>query len=383
MKIAFFSQLLLNNNKTGIGWLAYNVVNYMQFLDTQNEYLMDFFIIGNKRFKRYKNIINYYRLKGFKINICRWFSFDIYKIIWPFLPLPYELFFKRNADITLFFNYYVPPGVKGKKVVFIHDMTYKAYPETVNKKTLYMLKFNVKKACKRADKIITISEFSKNEIIKYLDIDENKIVVMPVGVNTEIFKVTKDTNKINDVKLKYGIKGKYFLYLGTLEPRKNIDRMIEAYAMLGKENKNIPQFVIAGRKGWMYESIFNKVKELGIENDVIFTGYVEEKEAPLLMEGAEAFLFVSLYEGFGMPILEAMSCGVPIITSNAASMPEVIGDCGLLVNPLSTEEIKKALEKILYKQIDIDDMTKRALQRSENFTWEKSAEKLLNLFEII
>ena len=101
------------------------------------------------------------------------------------------------------------------------------------------------------------------------------------------------------------------------------------------------------------------------------------------MEGAEAFLFVSLYEGFGMPILEAMSCGVPIITSNAASMPEVIGDCGLLVNPLSTEEIKKALEKILYKQIDIDDMTKRALQRSENFTWEKSAEKLLNLFEII
>lgn len=383
MKIAFSAQLLLDNYKTGIGWLAQNVVNELKELNFDNEYVMDFFILGDKKYKKYSDTIYYYKSKGFKIDICRWFSYALYKMIWPFVPIPYNIFMKEKVDVTLFFNYYIPPGVKGKKVVMIHDMAYLAYPETVNKKTLYMLKLNVKKSCKAADRIITISQFSKQEIIKYLGVDDRKIEVMPVGVDFNTFKICKDSKVIDSVKKKYGIDGSYFLYLGTLEPRKNIVRMIDAYAMLKRENESVPKFVIAGRKGWMYDEIFERVKKYGIEKDVIFTGYVEENEVPLLMNGAEAFLFVSLYEGFGMPILEAMACGTPVITSNTASMPEVIGDCGILVNPLSPEEIKNGMKRIIENKFEADDMAKRALERSKCFTWENAAKKVLSVFKSI
>lgn len=383
MKIAFSAQLLLDNYKTGIGWVAYNVINELKTLNVDNQYIMDFFILGNKKYEKYSNIIDYYKSKGFKIDVCNWFSYSLFKMIWTFIPIPYSMLMKEKADVTLFFNYYIPPGVKGKKVVMIHDMAYLAYPETVNKKTLYMLKLNVKKACKSADKIITISHFSKNEIMKYLGVEDKKIEIMPIGVDFNIFKVYNDTEKINLIKKKYGIDRDYFLYLGTLEPRKNIVRMIDAYAMLKKEIYNIPKFVIAGRKGWMYDEIFESVKKHGIEKDIIFTGYVEENEVPILMNGAKAFLFVSLYEGFGMPVLEAMACGTPVITSNVASMPEVIGNCGVLVNPMSTEEIKNGMRKIIENKIETEKMKESALERCKSFTWENTAKKVLEILENI
>jgi len=380
MKISFAAQLLLDNNKTGIGWLAYNVVRGLKDRYPVNEYIMQFFSLKNENQEKEVESL---KKSGFTTEVCKWFSLTLYKMIWPFLPIPYTLFMKKRADINLFFNYYIPPGVKGKKVVMIHDMAYMAYPETVNRKTYYMLKMNVKKAAKKADKIITISEFSKNEIMKYLGIPAEKIEVMPVGVDTKVFHVCNDRDKIENTKSKYGIEGEYILYLGTLEPRKNIVRMIDAYAKLKKEQKDVPKFVFAGRKGWMYDEIFEKVKEYGLEEDVIFTGYIDQGDAPLLMNGASAFLFVSLYEGFGMPVLEAMACGTPVITANAASMPEVIGDCGLLADPMSADSIKECMAKIVNREVDIEDMTKRALERCEMFTWEKAAEKVMEVFESV
>lgn len=380
MKTAFEAQLLLDENKTGIGWLAHNVASSMKNMASDNEYTMNFFLLSKKR-KRHEKAIDEYKKMGFKINSCKWFNYVIYKMLWSFIPVAYSLFFGKKADATVFFNYYIPPGVKGKKVTMIHDMTYKVFPETVNKKTLYMLNMNMKKSCQRADKIITISQFSKLEIMKYMKVEESRIAVMPVGVKHEIFRVCEEKGKIKAVTHKYGIDGEYFLYLGTLEPRKNIERMIDAYAKLKSEVPSAPKFVLAGRKGWLYDTIFEKVKKYNLEDSVIFTGYVEAFEAPLLMNGALAFMFVSLYEGFGMPALEAMACGTAVITANAASLPEVVGDCALVVDPYSVEDISWAMKMVFENNVLREELIKKGLKRSESFTWEKSAKAVLEVIE--
>ncbi|MCJ7856674.1 glycosyltransferase family 4 protein [Lachnospiraceae bacterium NSJ-143] len=380
MKIAFESQLLLDENKTGIGWLAYNTIYSMKRLRSDNSYSMNFFLLSKKK-EKHLRLIESYKNEGFNTKCCNWFNYVIYKLLWNFIPINYSCFFGKSDDVTIFFNYYIPPGVKGKKLTFVHDMTYKAFPETVNKRTLYMLNMNMKKSCLRADKILTISEFSKSEIVKYMNIDAKKIDVVPVGVNHDKFKVCSDKNKIQKVLDKYNIDCSYFLYLGTLEPRKNIEGMIDAYLAFKKKNKNAPKFVLAGRKGWLYESIFERVKQYGIEDSVIFTGYVEEHEAPLLLNGALAFLFVSLYEGFGMPPLEAMACGTPVITSKVSSLPEVVGNIALLVNPYSPEEITEAMEKIYNDKELRSSLSQKGLKRAEEFTWDKSAKAIFSAID--
>lgn len=382
LKIAYDAQLLLDDKMTGIGWLAHNVVSAMIRVRPQNEYTLDFFLLS-KQIKKNKKIIKKYRLAGFAIDGCNWFNYTLYKIIWPFIPIRYSSFFRRREDITMFFNYYIPPGVNGKKITMIHDMTYKVFPETLNKKTLYMLNMNMKKSCKRADKIITISEFSKREIVKYMGVDENIIEVMPIGIEHNLFKTYEDKQQIQKVLKKYGIMEEYFLYLGTLEPRKNIERMLQAYLKLKKENDNCPKFVISGRKGWMYDSIYGFVKQNNMEDSIIFTGYVEEYEVPLLMNGAIAFLFVSLYEGFGMPLLEAMACGTAVITSNVSSMPEVVGDSAIMVNPYSIEEIFAAMKVLCQNKIYRNKYVERGIKRANEFTWDKSAYFIFDVMERI
>ncbi|MDD3036230.1 MAG: glycosyltransferase family 1 protein, partial [Candidatus Saccharimonadaceae bacterium] len=312
---------------------------------------------------------------------CKWFHDAIYRMIWSFLPIPYSLFFPKDVDVTMFFNYVIPPGVKGRKVTIVYDMAYKAYPETVRKRTKDMLDIALKKSCKRADKIITISEFSKREIIKYLGIKEDKIVVMPCGVNYSLYHNAYTEEEVSVVTAKYDIKNKYLLYLGTLEPRKNINRLIQAYALIKNTVPDLPKLVLAGRKGWMYDNIFEIVKELKLEKDIIFTGYVDEKHTPILMKGAEIFLFPSLYEGFGMPPLEAMACGTPVLVSNVASLPEVVGDAGVLVDPLSTQSIRDGLELLLKNNELRIELSRKGLERVKTFSWDRSVEIVAHVFE--
>jgi glycosyltransferase involved in cell wall biosynthesis len=235
-----------------------------------------------------------------------------------------------------------------------------------------MLNIALRKSCKRADKIITISEFSKSEIIRYLGIAEDKIVVMPCGVDFSKYHPNYTKAEVKVITDKYHLEDDYLLYLGTLEPRKNIIRLIGAYAQLKNNTQDIPKLVLAGRKGWMYDSIFEIVKELQLEEDVIFTGYIEASETPILMKGAKAFLFPSIYEGFGMPPLEAMACGTPVLVSNVASLPEVVGDAGVLVDPLSTQSIRDGLELLLKNEDLRNDLSRRGIERAQTFSWDKS-----------
>ena len=370
LKISFDSQLLMKGEKTGIGWCAENILHRIP--QYHEDLALNCFTLGYNE-DQFWNVLKYKKL-GYKVKTCNWFHDVIYRMLWSIIPIPYSLFFRKESDITIFFNYVVPPGVKGRKITFVYDMAYKSYPETVRKRTKDMLNMALKKSCKRADKIITISEFSKGEIIRYLGISEDKIVVMPCGVDFSKYHPNYTESEIQIVKKKYHIQDDYLLYLGTLEPRKNITRLIEAYAQLKATNTKLPKLVLAGRKGWMYDSIFAIVKELQLEDDVIFTGYIEAKEAPILMKGSLAFLFPSLYEGFGMPPLEAMACGTPVLVSNTASLPEVVGEAGVYVDPMSIESIREGMKYLMGSEGIRSDLSSRGLERARLFSWDRSVE---------
>lgn len=377
MNIAFDAVPLVSDRMTGIGWCEAGQTTAMARLHPENTYFYNFF-------SRRDDHIKLERLKPFTQNISPnlvHFSGYIYRAASNFLPLPYSRFFGKNFDITHFFNYIAYPGVKGKTIITVHDMVYKAFPETVRARTKYMLDSGLNKSMKRADIIVTDSQFSKSEILKYFPQHENKIRVVPCGVDLEKFKPCSDKQIIQRVKKSLGIEGEYFLYLGTIEPRKNLERLIEAYHIFSQKEKNPPKLVLAGGKGWLYDSIFQKVTDLGLSDNVIFTKYVPSEDMNPLMCGALAFVFPSIYEGFGMPPLEAMACGVPVLASDAASLPEVTGDCAVIADAYSPESISDGLNRLYHDQSLRLKLSRDGLERAKGFTWERSAEILYNVYK--
>lgn len=377
MKIAFDGQLVMEENKTGIAWSAHNLILALAKYP-ENECIIQCFSMHHTKEKL--DTLKIYEDAGCQIECCRWFHYSLYKMLWIFIPIPHRIFFRTKVDVTQFFNYIVPPGARRKCVAVIHDMAYKSCPQTVNKKTLYWLKTSLKRSCRHADHIITDSKFSRSEIIKYLHIPSKQITVVPAAVNHSVYHTAYSKAQINKVLDKLEIDRKYFLYLGTIEPRKNLERLISAYAKLCRKEKGVPQLVLAGGRGWLCEGIYKKAHEMNLGSKIRFTGYVEQEDSPLLMCGAMAFVFPSLYEGFGMPPLEAMSCGTPVIASNTSSLPEVVGDAGILVNPLSEEEILAAMKTMMENERYREELRVRGLKRAEKFTWEKSAEELMKVY---
>lgn len=381
LKIAVDGQLLLAKEKTGIGWYAYNILLAMLYRQ-KVDFRLDYFIKPEDSVQ--ESVLSELQQSGCGLNGCGRLNMQLYKALCAFIPLRHEWFFGNSrTDIYHFFNYFVPSHLHTDAAVVatIHDTAFKVYPETVPKKTQALMALSLPKTCKRADAIVTVSEFSKQEIVKYLGVDPNKILVTYNGVDFAKFHPGYPSENIKKVKARFGIQREYFLYIGTLEPRKNIGRLIEAYALLKSRRKSIPQLVLAGRKGWAYNEIFYKIKSFRLEKDIIVTGYLSEADKPLLLCGALAFLFVSLYEGFGIPPLEAMACGTPTIVSNCSSLPEVVGESALLAEPNSIESIASKMESI------IDDSELRAFlakcgtERAQKFDWDKPAAKLLDLYQ--
>lgn len=379
MNISFDAIPLISDRITGIGWCEAGQTMAMAKLYPENNYTYSFFSRKDDHIKM-ERIAPF---AGSNINTqLVHFSGYAYRAVSTFLPWSYSSFFGKASDVTHFFNYIVPPGVHGKTVVTVHDMVYKAFPETVRGRTKFMLNTGLKSSMQRADIIVTDSEFSRTEILKYFPQHEKKLRVVPCGVDTEKFRPCNEPERIPEVKKAFGIDGEYFLYVGTIEPRKNLERLISAYSIfLGKIKTAAPKLVLAGGKGWLYDSIFQKVQDLGITENVIFTKYVPAADMNPLMCGALAFVFPSIYEGFGMPPLEAMACGVPVLASDAASLPEVVGDCGIICDPYSEESIAGGLYT-LYSDSDLrTKLSKKGIERALEFTWDRSAEILYDVYK--
>lgn len=373
--VACDAQPLLINEKTGVGRVASSLMYQLGSHD-------DLQILA-QAFTPDRELKNKFAIlaetSGWETETTDAMSEHTYRKLWTFLPIRYRKFFRIKPDIQLFFNYFVPPGTQGKVMNMVHDMAHKAFPKTVEWKRRLLLDMNLQKSCRRADKILTVSEFSKLEIIRYLGIKPEKIEVIPNGVDLERFHPAIPAEDTERVREKFGISGRYFLYMGTLEPRKNIPFLLDSYARFSSGRKDAPLLVIAGRKGWLYESIFLKVRELNLHDSVVFTGYVADGDAAPLMAGARAFVFPSLYEGFGLPPLEAMACGIPVITSNTSSLPEVVGDAGILINPHDTQELAWAFQSLTDDDDRHAELSRKGLERAQGFSWEKAGDRLAGL----
>lgn len=381
MKIAFYGQPLMTNNKTGIGYCEEGLVRGLLKDYPGNEYSADVFTVGSRESA---DCIRSYGEIG--IHECRRMSERVFKLISLVLEIPYHWLFPQKRDITHFFNYVVPFGVRGKTVVTVYDLAFLEYPETVRGRTMLMLRRHLRHSVKRADAIIAISEFTKRRILKFYDVSPDKIHLVPCGIDYSQYHTEYKDSQVDAAKKKYGIEGEYFLYLGTLEPRKNLVGLIRAYERFYHKcsgDSKVPGLVLAGGRGWMYDDIFRTAKEVSCSSHIVFTGYVDEEDKPCLMKGASIFCFPSFYEGFGMPPLEAMACGTPVLTSNTSSLAEVTGDAAVQIDPDNIDEMAEAMYELYRDEKRRGQLRQLGLEQAKKYSWESAVEKLERVYESI
>ncbi len=304
----------------------------------------------------------------------RVFPYGIYRRVWNLVPIPYQSLFPGGADLSVFFNYIVPPRVSGRIITTIHDMTWLRFPETMDQRNYRRLKNGMVRSIECSHRILTVSSFSKEEIHKLLHIPREKISVVYNAASC-----SPEAKPFEAVAERYQIHRPYILYVGTIEPRKNLVRLIKAFTWLKNEYGLPHQLILAGGRGWNCEDIYRTAKEGAIGNEIVFTGYVSQGVKNALYQNAAVFVFPSLYEGFGIPPLEAMEMGCPVVCSNAASLPEVVGEAARLVDPLDEADIAQGIWDVLSDSGYASRLVERGYRQAKKFTWDASAEKFAEI----
>ena len=324
--------------------------------------------------------------------------------LWTRIALPLALYSSRKKPDLIFSpTHYIPRFSPVKRLVTIFDLSFIHFPEMFNKKDLWQLKNWTKFSVKNADFIITISKNTRDDIIKEYGVNKNKISLAYPGFDESAFHKIFDRNKIKKIQSKYKTGSNYILYIGTIQPRKNLIRLIEAFSRIvssvkGQEStkkqsrfstlatSNLKLVIVGkttglGRQAWMFEETLEAPKKFGVEDEVILTGFVPTKDLPYLINGAMAFIQPSLYEGFGIPVVEAMVCGVPVLVSNTSSLPEVVGKAGIMFDPYSVTQIEQAIRTVLSDKKIRDKYAKLSLKQAKKFSWRKMARVVLDVFE--
>ncbi|MBE7554430.1 MAG: glycosyltransferase family 4 protein [Anaerolineales bacterium] len=295
------------------------------------------------------------------------------------LPLPIETW---TGPLDLFHatDFFLPPVRSGTRtIVTIHDLSFVHLPETVMPGMTNHLNQWVPRSVKRADHVIAVSEATRQDLIELYQTPPEKISVLYHGVTAD-FKPVTEPNSLSAVRQKYNLgQQPFILSVGTLQPRKNYQRLIQAFAALDPA----PVLVIVGSRGWNYANIFAEVARQGVEERVHFLGFVADADLPALYSAASLFVYPSLYEGFGLPVLEAMACGTPVVASNQSALPEVVGEAGLLVDPRNVEAMAAAMTHVLADTTLSRRLAQAGQARAGCFTWPEMATKLLNLYEQI
>jgi glycosyltransferase involved in cell wall biosynthesis len=256
-------------------------------------------------------------------------------------------------------------------VVTVHDLAFIRFPQTFRAYNRTYLDFATRTSVKRAAAILAVSEHTRRELVGLLGVDPARVVVTPNAARAHFRP--PDPAALQRFRVRKGLPERFILYVGTVEPRKNLVSLLEAYARLPAELQ-LP-LLIGGGKGWLYQPLFERLAQLGLGDRVQPVGYLDEAELPLWYAAATLFAFPSIYEGFGMPPLEAMACGTPVLTSNGASLPEVVGDAGLMVPPLDIDAMAAALTRLLRDADLRSELRERGLRRARQFSWHASAER--------
>lgn len=309
-----------------------------------------------------------------------------YKVIgprnfWTQLALPVSLTLGQKPDVFFSMAHYGPRFSPVPYVVTIHDLSYLHFPNLFKKNDLYQLTAWSRYSILNSAAVITPSTSTKDDILKNYKVKTSKITVTYEGYDSSRFK-PQSKKQIDDIKKKYKIKGDYIIFVGTLQPRKNIERLIEAFHILSKKHKDLTtNLVVVGKLGWLYGSIFEKVKTLGIQKNVVFTDFVPDSDLPALISGAKVYVNPSLWEGFGIPVIEAQACKVPVVVSNTSSLPEIVGTSAVQVDPESVESLSKGIEKVLGSDQTRSDLIKKGLENIKRFSWRSCAEQTLAVLQ--
>lgn len=366
MKIGFDATSLCRK-KTGIEYYTLNLIKSLLRFDRANLYVIFFRKEIPSELEEFRGTAKF---------IVSPFDNQIFcEQVW----LPY-IALKEKADLVHFPAF--PPALLTSKkyILTIHDATIWKFPDTLSWKGRYYLKPLTAMAALRAARIVTVSESSKRDIAQCARIPADKIVNAGEAIG-EGFEVIEDKGFLESIRTRYTLPKKYILSVGSIEPRKNLSLLLDAY----KQLRSDPAFadcglVLTGRKAWGNDLLLNKIRELKLEKNVHVTGYVPEKDLDAIYNMAEIFVFPSYYEGFGLPPLEAMACGAPVIASNASSLPEVLGDAAIFIDPHNAGDLAERIKRIMQDEGLRKELRTKGFARSKIFYWEDTAKKIMDIY---
>lgn len=358
MRIGFDGGIL-TRRLTGVGIYTVRLIESLAELDSGNEII----VFANQDLKRLNLPV--------EVVVSRMVN----PTLFTQLKLP-RLIEDRHIDILHGPNFYLPLRKNILSVLTVHDLSAQLFPNQHSfKHRISQRLFNP--SLRRADRIIAVSAATARDIEEYYSSVSERVRVVHNGIDNSIRPVS-DKEKAR-VRKHYDLPERFILFIGTIEPRKNIENLIRGYSRI--HLRESVRLVISGGKGWKYDEIFELVRELRLEDSVIFTGYIDTKDLPALYSSAEVFCYPSFYEGFGLPVLESMACGTPVISSNVSSLPEVAGDAALLVNPNEPGQICDGINRVLEDEGFRRKLIDSGQKRAECFSWRKTALKTLAIYE--
>ena len=373
MKIGIDASLVVGE-KAGVGWSTANLIEALARVDHRNQYSLYpfFYHIFDPRFKELVAPARNFSVR-FKALPEAWI-----RHLWFESRIPRHRLLGK-VDVLHSTTFCYPPVHSGKLVVTIYDISFVNYPECHTEANRIHCLNGTLESSMEADRIIAISQNTKKDLVEYFNVQDNRIAVIPLAARKDFYPRPMEEVKAFVAK-HWGLDKPYLLSVGTVEPRKNLRHLIRVYCGLPEEVRNDYQLVIAGGEGWLSSDIYQWIVEIGAESSIRFLGYVG-LDLPWLYGGATCFIYPSLYEGFGMPPLEAMACGIPVITSNTSSLPEVVGDAALLVDPQSEEELRSAIIKVTSDPTLGQSMSEKGLNQARKFSWEQIARDTLKVYE--
>jgi glycosyltransferase involved in cell wall biosynthesis len=348
----------------GINWYIHNLLLNLALADQENQYTV---FLGDRRFPPNPGLT----LRTSWLPT----THPLVRIGWEQLVQPFVLW-QEKIDLLHSLAFVTPLVSPCPSVITIYDLSFLVFPQGFKYSKRLYLSLLTRLSAGKARRIITISESTKRDTVRLLGVSSEKVDVIYCGVDKAFCPLPE--RKVASFRQKRGLPERIILFVGTIEPRKNVARLVEAYSRLRDGQVKL---VIGGARGWLYEEIFARVEELELTGDVLFPGYIPSNELPLWYNAAELFVYPSLYEGFGLPPLEAMACGTPVITSNVSSLPEVVGEAGLTVDPMDSERLAETMNQVLSDEVLRQSMRERGLARAGCFSWAKAARETVGVYQ--
>jgi glycosyltransferase involved in cell wall biosynthesis len=371
MKIFLDGVSLLNNDLGGVGYYCYNLIKHLQQVDSQNSYTV---IYNKSKLKRLGFIEAPEKKVSYPYR-------NILRVMGPHLlyHVPLELF-TGNFAIYHGTGYVFLPTRKAKKVITVHDLVSKHFPEMLTPGNLYFQEKQVPYYAHKCDRIIAVSQSTKNDLVNFLQISPDKIDVTYLAADKIYQPLSKADPYFEVIRKKYSLPAKFILHIGTLNERKNIPATLQAFYQLcakGCEHN----LVLVGGKGNDYEAVMALIMKLKLANRVKYIGYADIEDLPYLYNLADLFIHVSKLEGFGLPVLEAMQCGTPVLVSNGSSLPEIVQDAGLLADPLDVDEIAEKMAVLIQDEQLRAELSLKGIRQAAKFSWEKTARATIDTYK--